>query len=300
MLNGKWKPLRITGFGIAVVSAQGSLIGHGLGWPPSWVTTAAAAEAWALSIVLQFVPFPPKMRTDCLALLQTAKEGTQKATHHSKPLARIWRSIADTVGRDVCELLHNDLLVWFPAHQSLKAVGEVKGSNGKRLTAVDWRANRLVDKLAKEAAGALQHSKHVIELFKSAEAATAHAACLLGVVTHAANNHVRTETDEFGQTSTKILRDSVDKPKTKRASSAPPVQTKAVPSAPKELVVPRTVLPWRPPSAATLSRRELAATLERRVEAIGASLRATSGAPATERMAQLAERIRARELHFSS
>jgi len=45
MLNGKWKPLRITGFGIAVVSAEGSLIGHGLGWPPNWVATAAAAEA---------------------------------------------------------------------------------------------------------------------------------------------------------------------------------------------------------------------------------------------------------------
>ena len=94
MLNGKWKPLRITGFGIAVVSAEGSLIGHGLGWPPSWVTTAAAAaaESWALSIVLQLVRLPPKLTTDCLALLQTAKEGTQKATHHSKPLARIWRS----------------------------------------------------------------------------------------------------------------------------------------------------------------------------------------------------------------
>ena len=151
-----------------------------------------------------------------------------------------------------------------------------------------------MDRLAKEAARALQHSKHVTELFKSADTATAHAACLLGVVTHAANNHVHTVTDDCGTTSTKVLRDSVDKPRAKRACSAPPVQAMAAACATRQQVAPRTVLPWRPPSAATLYRREQAATLERRVEAIGASLRTTSAAPAAERMAQLAERIRAK------
>jgi hypothetical protein len=47
MLMGKWRPLRVTGFGIAVVTPGGSLFGYGLGWPPSWCSTAAAAEAWA-------------------------------------------------------------------------------------------------------------------------------------------------------------------------------------------------------------------------------------------------------------
>eukprot|EP00973_Karenia_brevis_P009457 1276582-Karenia_brevis.AAC.1 len=222
MLNGRWRALRVTGVGIAVASECGMLIGYGLGWPPTYVSTAAAAEAWALSTVLQLVPFPPSMRTDCLALLATARGGTSRATHHSKPLARIWRTIANTLGGDVTQLLDDDLLAWFPAHQTLKAVGEVKGSNGRRLSPVDWRANRLVDKLAKIAAGARQHSQHVLKLFASADAATAHAACLLGVVTHKANNHEVTSTDGYGNTHTKKVRDSSDKPKAMRASSEPP------------------------------------------------------------------------------
>ena len=59
MLNGRWKALRLTGFGVAVATPAGDLLGNGLGWPPTWVTTAAAAEAWALSVVLELVPFPP-------------------------------------------------------------------------------------------------------------------------------------------------------------------------------------------------------------------------------------------------
>ena len=45
MLNGKWRPYRSTGFGIAVVTLEGDLIGNGEGTPPSWCSTAAAAEA---------------------------------------------------------------------------------------------------------------------------------------------------------------------------------------------------------------------------------------------------------------
>ena len=49
MINGKWRALRLTGFGVAVATPGpgGDLLGYGLGWPPTWVTTAAAAEAWA-------------------------------------------------------------------------------------------------------------------------------------------------------------------------------------------------------------------------------------------------------------
>ena len=115
MINGRWRALRLTGFGVAVATPGGDLLGYGLGWPPTWVTTAAAAEAWALSEVLELVPFPPPLRTDCLALLQTAREGTSKAIHHSKPLARIWKRIANTIDGDVSLLMNDDTLVWFPA-----------------------------------------------------------------------------------------------------------------------------------------------------------------------------------------
>ena len=59
-----------------------------------------------------------------------------------------------------------------------------------RLTAADWRANSLVDALAKIAAVHLHAPPSTINLNISAEAAAAHAACLLGVVTHAANSYI--------------------------------------------------------------------------------------------------------------
>ena len=98
MLSGKWQSLRATGFGIAVVSEQGDLLAYGLGWPPTWCSTAAAAEAWALHTVLDVCPFPPQLRTDCMALLSAAASGTARATHHSRPLARIWKAIGFTLG----------------------------------------------------------------------------------------------------------------------------------------------------------------------------------------------------------
>ena len=298
MLLGKWRPLRVTGYGIAVVAADGSLLGYGLGWPPSWCTTAAAAEAWALSIVLTQVPFPPQLRTDCLALLHTARAGTRRATHHSRPLARIWKMIAETIGTDIASLMHNDLLVWLPAHKSLNAVGEVKGSNGKRLSIVDWRANRLVDKLAKAAAVAQQASKHIRELLPSADAAVAHAACLLGIVTHAANNCEITTTDDAGKVTASVARDSSDKPKAKRAGSAPApsgrVAGPKLAGAEATAAAPKRVMPWAPPSAIVMARREAAAILERRVQEIGAALAPSTAQSAGSRLAQVAARVRAR------
>ena len=77
-----------------------------------------------------------------------------------------------------------------PAHQSLKAVGEKKLSSGVRLSLVDWRANRLVDALAKVSATEVRSSGAVRNLIASAVAVVKHAAMLLGRVTHNANHHV--------------------------------------------------------------------------------------------------------------
>ena len=219
-----WKvdPIRVTGFGLAVVCKEGHLLAYGMGWPPTWCSTAAAAEAWALQVALTQCPFPPQLRTDCMALLTTARYGTTKATHHSKPLARVWRLIADTIDLDISALLLGNKLAWVPAHQTLKAVGEVKLSNGCRLSIVDWRANRLVDKLAKVAAEELQRPRSTLQLLASAEAASAHAACLLGIVTFAANNCIEETCNADGTIARKVLRDSADRPRAKRARSAPP------------------------------------------------------------------------------
>ena len=72
MLNGRWKALRATGFGIAVVSKQGDLLAYGLGCPPSWCSTAAAAEVWAVQVILTLCPFAPQMHTDCMAIITIA------------------------------------------------------------------------------------------------------------------------------------------------------------------------------------------------------------------------------------
>ena len=42
MLNGKWKAMRVAGFGIVVTTREGQLLGFGVGAPPSEFTTAAA------------------------------------------------------------------------------------------------------------------------------------------------------------------------------------------------------------------------------------------------------------------
>ena len=153
----------------------------------------------------------------------------------------------------------------------------------------------MVDKLAKAAAMDAQHSKHILGLLPSAEAAAAHATCLLGIVTHSANNHVVTTMDTDGRTFTKTLRDSTGRPKAKRAASEPPAVVQvATPPLKQAPAVPRPTAPWRPPSAAVLAKRAEEAKLARRVSEIGSSLRPSSAAPAKLRTAQLLARIRAK------
>ena len=204
----------------------------------------------------------------------------------------MWQLIAGAIGKDVSSLMTEGLLVLVPAHLAHSAVGEAKLSDGTRLTAVDWRSNRLVDKLAKIAAGANCEPKSITELVVSLEAATSHAAALLGIVTHAANNHKIKVTNEQGQEVVRTVRDSVDKPKGKRP---PPAKAAQAPvAAAKQPAVHKEPAPWRPPrtvSAATRERRAQHEALDRRVEAIGSSLRRrASSAP----LAAVQERIRAR------
>ena len=55
----------------------------------------------------------------------------------------------------IAVILDNDItrlspyLTWMPAHISKGAIGTRKKSNHREVTAVDYRANRLVDLLAK-------------------------------------------------------------------------------------------------------------------------------------------------------
>ena len=152
MLLGSWAELRCIGFGVVVVASNGDLLAYGHGVPPAWCSTAAAAEAWALKEVLLWSPAPPRMRTDCHALLDTLANGAEAATAPGKPLARIWYGVRSALDGEFETLVQSGKLVWMPAHCIPAAVKQVALSDGSRLTMVDWRANRLADGLAKLAA----------------------------------------------------------------------------------------------------------------------------------------------------
>ena len=63
MLGGSWKQLRASGFGLVVVATNGELIGYGFGTPPTRVTTAAAAELWAIQVAMLLSPTLPNIKT---------------------------------------------------------------------------------------------------------------------------------------------------------------------------------------------------------------------------------------------
>ena len=182
LVCGQWKALRSTGFGVVVVAADGKLLGYGYGTPPSRIAIAAAAELWAIDFVLAMCPSPPRMKTDCMSILTAARGGSLNATSAARPLARLWRSIEDTLDGDSSQLLGEGVLSWIPAHLSIRAVGERKLPDGSRLTMIDWRANRLVDILAKRGANEHCATSTAQKMLKSMTSLTRHLAAQLGRV----------------------------------------------------------------------------------------------------------------------
>ncbi len=75
---------------------------------------------------------------------------------------------------------------------------------------VDWRANRLVDALAKAYAREVQLPKSFFDFISSARIAYKHSAAVLGCVTHAANNHKIQVIRNDGTVTYKTIRDSTD------------------------------------------------------------------------------------------
>ena len=300
--HGKWRLFRSTGFGIIVVSHTGTLLGYGKGTPPHWCRTAAAAEAWALQVILAHCPFPPEMRTDCLSLLRTAEQDTQKAVNAKRQLARIWVAISSHLDCRISVLCKDGVLTWMPAHQSLGMIGETRRSDGKRLTVLDWRANRLVDGLAKQEARERLMPSAVEKLLESGVAAVRHAAVQLGRVTHAANNHPSHEVGPDGQQVTKLLRDATQAAKTYKRKATELLAQPVKKVGPK----PCTAKAWaetgkvaRRPNPKTLHdarvRGYQAACTKRRVEAIGSALKpsASTASTASKREA-FEERVRSR------
>ena len=98
---------------------------------------------------------------------------------------------------------------------SRSGIGKEVDPDGTCLSATDWRANRLADVLAKEAAKALAADSQAVQLLEAAEEAAKHAFAMLGTVTWYANNHKAVKTVN-----------GVEVGYTKRDSCSAPIHTK--------------------------------------------------------------------------
>ena len=311
---------RRAGFGIVVVSSDGVLLAYGLGTPPGWIRDAAGAEAWAYFVAVRSCPGPPIVVTDCLGILNTLAAGLEAATAPSRKLARVWSMISAVL--EGCELQALERLSWMPAHTSEGAIGHALDSRGRRLTPVAWRANRLVDALAKTAASPARLPQRCLGLVAAATDLVRNRAARIGMATFGANHF-----EQDGR----IHRDSVtgSRPPPRRQLSA------AARLAARRLacVPPRVATPARTAAAATapqvrlpagarlarsawttakaqclrrrLAKKALAAVAERRqVAGYLARLRlAPATAPsssAAARLAALRGRVRAREGDLAS
>lgn len=80
-------------------------------------------------------------------------------------------------------------LRWMPSHRRKMVARWLRLSHGARAKAPQWRANQLVDALAKMAAKRHRFPKAAIEMHEQAKAAVRHHAALLRAVTHASCNN---------------------------------------------------------------------------------------------------------------
>jgi hypothetical protein len=305
---------RRTGFAIVVLGEHGELVAFGFGRPPTWAMTAAAAEAWAYYKVVADNPSPPTTVTDCLEVLKTLTGGWQAASGGKMRLARVWRMTFGVL-EDQAELAASRL-EWMPAHTAMAAIGVAKKSSGRTVTARDWRANRLVDVLAKAAAVFDRIPPGFMKRVEAAGTLAEHAAAMLGVVTRAANNYKVEFVRSDGSTACKNVRDScppprrecgrkrqrehVEAPHPEEAAEAPAITTLAgaIGSSVRGAAAPgneRSVRRRRATTTALARQDRLDAECVARWIDEHPPMVPRVGAPAEEVMAQLRERIRAKQ-----
>jgi len=156
--------------------------------PPAWVPNAAGAEAWAFLVVVEMCACLPHVVTDCKGVRDLLCAGRVSATAHTRPLARIWKSIFHALDDVDDPDRYGSKLVWMPAHGAIHTIGSVTKSNGAVITSIDWRANRLVDALAKLAAACHQVPDSAVRLLEAGAKAVEHCAGLVGITAFAANH----------------------------------------------------------------------------------------------------------------
>ena len=109
-----------------------------------------------------------------------------------------------------------------------------------RLTVIDWRANRLVDKLAKDAASFHALTPQATALINTVAKLTQHSFAQLAQVTHAANHHTVVRVSEDGIATTHVIRDPMPRPRFSRIAKK---RMRAPPAPPRDI---SSVKPWQP------------------------------------------------------
>lgn len=231
----------------------------------------------------------------------------------NSPLARIWRLIFDILEEHGTSSagLELEKLVWLPAHGPQCSIGRVYMSNGDSLSAIHWRASRLVDWLAKGAAQPWRIKKNDRTCISTVEDAISYSLAKLGAVTFAAKNSRTHRYREDGSAYPVVLRDSAGaKPfrfsvgiKGKQACKRRQPAISPITEVPGSM---RFNLVSQAPALAKrrkrLSARQAELEHEERSEtafrmhwrAEAAPLRAHASFDARDRMARLRERIRER------
>ena len=236
LFDEAWKYARRTGFGVVVVGTDGTLLGFGNGVPPPWVHDAAGAELWALCAVAMMNPSLPHIVTDCKSIVDALQGPYASTVRPMKALARTWSIVGLALDYDFEKA--RSMVRWMPSHVSALAIGRVPDSSGVPITPIMWRANRLVDVLAKAAATPHRLPAWVTEAVLAAGRLVQHHAARLGTVTWAANNHEVLSVSAGGDTVRTIVRDSTAVRPMRKARRAAAAKALPVTETSQELVLP--------------------------------------------------------------
>jgi len=105
-----------------------------------------------------------------------------------------------------------DRLRWMPAHTAAGTAGRRKRSDGQRVTATDWRSNRLADALAKAAALSTRTPFPTRRLLHAGKQLVEHTASVIAVAAYTANNFTETCWTPAGKLVNATRRDSAPPP----------------------------------------------------------------------------------------
>ncbi len=151
-------------------------------------------------------PTPPSTVTDCKGILTGLQAGPLAATKPDKKLARTWQLVRNAIDDDFNTAA--DMLTWMPAHGSTASIHSAVMSNGSPVSPLYWRANRLVDLLAKTAACEHRLPKTLCKFVEDSAKLVQHHAARLACATKEANGHAVSQTQPDGTVTNVLVRDS--------------------------------------------------------------------------------------------